>query len=189
MFDAVNCPKIPCSTAAVAAGLWLGALLCGCTPSADEVKARHDLAGTPAAAVAAGTSAAMAAGARDAELVMAVALSKVSLPIEVRFRLESKPVIGEPVKIELVVTPLQLAQIRSLRLRLQPAAGLLLQGEAEWIMDSVSPGEPLRREVVVVPQSAGVLELETIAALETNSDSLTQTYAIPLVVQAPANPG
>jgi hypothetical protein len=189
MLDCVIHSKSFCGAAGATFALWLSALLCGCTPSADEVKARHDTSGTPAAAVASGMSGATTAGARDAELVMAVALSKAKLPIEVRFRLEAKPVVGQPVKFELVVTPLQLAQIRGLRLRLQTGAELLLQSEAELTMDSMSPGEPLRHEVVVVPQSSGVLELEISAALETNSDSLSQTYAIPLVVQTPANPG
>jgi hypothetical protein len=189
MFGSVIRSKTARIAAPVAASLWLAAQLCGCTPSADEVKARHGSAGAPAATAATAASGAAAAGARDSELVTAVALSKVKLPIEVRFLVQDKPVIGQPVKIELVVTPLQLAQIRSLHLRVQTGPELQLQGDSELTLEPVTPGQALRREIVLVPQSAGVLEFETSATVETNSDSLSQTYAIPLVVQAPANPG
>jgi hypothetical protein len=171
------------------AGLALVAL-CACAPSADDVKARH-VAGAAAtsSAVVAAKSGPVAVGARDADLVTAVALNKVKLPVDVRFRVDERPAIGQPVKIELVVTPAQLAQIRSLQFRLQAGAGLLLQGDPELSMTSAAPGVAIRHDIVVVPQSAGVLELEALGTVETTSESLSQTYAIPLIVAPPANPG
>ena len=189
MFDAMVQRNPTRSIATLAAGLWLAALACGCTPSADEVKARHESAGAPAAAAPAVKSGAASAGARDAELVMAVALSKTRLPIEVRFRLEDRPVIGQPVRVELVVTPAALPQIRSLRLHLQSGSALLLQGEPDLSSSDVLPGVALRHEIVVVPQSAGILEIEAVAAVDAGVESLSQTYAIPLVVQAPTSTG
>ena len=178
------------SPSTVAAAIALALMLCSCAPSADEVKSRHAADGAAASSsAAAARSAVPEAGAHDGELVTAVALNKVKLPVDVRFRLDARPVVGQPLKIELVVTPAQMAQVRSLQFHLQPGAGLLLQGDADLPMTGATPGVAVRREIIVVPQSAGVLELEVQGAVETGSESLTQTYAIPLIVQPPANPG
>jgi hypothetical protein len=173
-----------------AASLMLAATLCACAPSADGQKSGQ-ASGDPAAppTVTAAVSTAPQPGAHDGELVTAVALNKVKLPVQVRFRLDASPVVGQPVKIELVVTPAQLAQIRSLQFRLQAGAGLALQGASELLMTGAAPGVAIRRDVVVVPQSAGILELDVLGTVETGSESLSQTYAIPLIVQPHANPG
>lgn len=173
-------------TVPVAVALLLGALLCGCSRTADDAPARR--AGSAPAASGASRTSAAPAGPTDADLVMAVAANKTRLPIEVRFRLADKPVVGQPLHIELVVTPLQ-QPIHNLRLRLQPGSALVLQGDRDLTSDAVTPGVAIRHDIEVVPQSAGVLELETSAAFDTDSDSMSQTYSIPLVVQASANPG
>jgi hypothetical protein len=163
-------------------------LLCGCSPSADDVRARHEGASVGTAAKAAKKPVSDARS-RDAELVSAVALNKAGVPVEVRFRIETKPVLGEPVTIELVATPAETAQIRRMQWHLQPGSGLVLQGEAVLSDESAAPGVPLRHEIIVVPQAAGVLELEAQAAIDTNAESVSQTFSIPLVVQPGANTG
>lgn len=188
MFSAmIRTVAIPASTSA--AGVVLVLLLSACAPSADEVRARHAAGSDTAVAAAAAPSAARGAGAHDSELVAAVALGKTKLPVDVRFRLAERPVIGQPVTIELVVTPAQLAQIRGMQFHLQPDAGLLLQGDADLSLTALTPGMPVRREIVVVPQASGVIGIELVGTIDTHSESLSQTYAIPLVVQPPANPG
>jgi len=169
------------------ASLLLAAALCACAPSAEGDKGSAG-AGDPAArpAAAAVSSAAPQVGIHDAELVTAVGLSKVSVPLQVRFRLDSRPVVGQPVKVELVVTPLQLAQIRGLQFHVQASDGLALQGESELSMGAAAPGIPIRREIVVVPQTVGILKLEVVGSVDTNSESLSQTYSIPLIVSQQA---
>ena len=160
-------------------------LLAGCTQSADDVRARHEAtAAHPATPSARPTVAAKPAAPNDADYVAAVAVNKLNLPLSVRFRLDGQPRVGQPAKIDLLVTPAAQAQIRSLRFRFEAGEGLQYQGEPDFVVDGAAPGIAVHRELLVVPRVAGLLELQARAALETSSEAVSQTYAIPLIAVA-----
>lgn len=175
---------------AARAPLLIGALvLAACTPSADEVRARHESGAATSAASqpdAPRSATHMAASSRpsEADYVAAVATTKASLPLTVRFRLDSKPRVGQPLVVDLMVTPMAMTQIRSLKFHFEAGEGVQLQGDPEFVVNGATPGIAVHREIQVVPGAVGVLELRAHAAVETPSEALSQTYTIPLIVVA-----
>lgn len=159
-------------------------VLAGCTQSADDVRARHEATAAHPVTNARSAVAAKPAAPSDADYVAAVAGNKLNLPLSVRFRLDGQPRVGQTVKIDFLVTPAAQAQIRSLQFRFEAGEGLQYQGEPDFVVNGAAPGIAVRRELLVVPRVAGLLELQARAAVETSSEAVSQTYAIPLIAVA-----
>lgn len=162
----------------------LAVLLSACTPSADEVRSRHAGAAAQGSSAQSSVRSAAPAPPSDADYVAAVATSKATLPFTVRFRPDSRPRVGQPLTVAFMITPGALAQIRSLKFRFEAGDGLQLQGDPEFVVTGATPGIAVHHELQVVPRSTGVIELQAHAAVETASEALSQTYAIPLIVTA-----
>ena len=113
-----------------------------------------------------------------------MATSKLALPFSLRFRLDSRPRVGQPVTIDLMITPAAQVQIRSLKFRFEPGDGLQLDGDPDFVVNGATPEISVHRELQVTPRTAGLLELQARAAVETSSEALSQVYAIPLIVSA-----
>lgn len=160
------------------------ALLAGCTQSADEVRARHDGGASQSSAAQSAVRSALPPRNNDADFVAAVATSKQALPFTVRFRLDSRPRVGQPVTVDVMVTPATQVQIRSLKFRFEPGEGLQFDGDPEFVVNGATPDISVHRELQVTPRTAGLLELQARAVVETSSEALSQVYAIPLIVVA-----
>jgi hypothetical protein len=159
----------------------------GCSNSDGGVRVRPAAATADSAAVkpldTAKTGDTLDRKASDTDLVAAVGVNKVKVPIQLRFRLAGKPVLGQPLAIELVNEPDRLAIVRSVRFRFEAVDGLQLAAAAEW---QPSSSDPARHDLTVTPRKTGVLELHVLASVEAASESLSQVYAIPIVVAAPS---
>ena len=118
----------------------------------------------------------------DAGLVSAVGDTTVPAPISVKFRLGKRPQLGVPLQITLAITPAADAQIGHLHASFLPDSGLSLQGEQSIDEKELHAGEPIERELTVVPQQPGVLNLNATFTLDLDSGSVSRTYAIPVIV-------
>ncbi|HTT06221.1 MAG TPA: hypothetical protein VMF64_13120 [Steroidobacteraceae bacterium] len=151
-------------------------------------------AGSAAGASAAGDAGAAsgsgdeAAPASDADLVSAVNAGGASKPLTVKFRVEARPVVGTPVKILLVLTPSDQGSIDHIHASLTPGEGLLMQPPTSFDLSDLKPGAPQNREVTVVPQQTGVLDLNATLLLQSDKGTQTRTYSIPLIAADNSGP-
>src|SRR5579871_5520575 len=160
-------------------------LLAGCG-RADTPDAAGTAAGTSAAdpgAAAAGAAASEDAPTDDAQLVTAVDAhtSGQTKAVTVKFRIEARPIVGVPVKVLLAVTPADDSDIERIHGSFNAPEGLLMQSTATFDLSDVKAGTPQYREVTVVAQQTGVLDLNATLSLQTDKLTETRTYTIPLI--------
>lgn len=165
--------------AAMAAGL----LLAGCARSSgaassgagsDRAAARQD--GAPDDSQAE-TSADPLAG-----MVSAVnPRGSASKALAVKFRIETRPVVGTPVRITLALIPDADTQIDRIHGSFLAGDGLALQSDRSFDLSKVQGPMPVFREVTVVPQQTGALSLNVTLLLQIDKSSETRSYAIPLI--------
>lgn len=155
-------------------------LLVGCgRPTGPAADAASPSASGSADDTAATGSAEDAAAPSDADLVSAVNAGGPSKPLTVKFRVEARPVVGMPVKILLVLTPAD--QIDHIHAALAGGEGLLMQSPTSFDLSDLKAGTPQDREVTVVPQQTGVLDLSATLLLQTDKGTQARTYSIPLI--------
>lgn len=118
----------------------------------------------------------------DADLVSAVGAGNEPTPISVKFRLGKKPQLGVPLQILIAIIPAPDAQIAHLHGSFLPDTGLSLQGDRTMDVTDLRAGEPLERQLSVVPTQPGVLNLNATFTLDQDTGSVTRSYAIPIIV-------
>ena len=118
----------------------------------------------------------------DPEMVSAVsAAGSSTTPISMKFRLASRPTVTTPLQVTLLLIPSPDVSISHIHLSLQPGDGLQLQSERTLDVTGVAPGTVLQQDLTVVPQQSGILSLTATVLVDTDSQSITRTYSIPLI--------
>lgn len=118
----------------------------------------------------------------DSDLVSAVASGGATVPISVKFRIGKRPRLGVPLQILVAIIPAPDAQIAHLHGSFLPDSGLSLQGDHSIDVDELRAGEPLERQLTVVPEQPGVLNLNATFTLDRDSGPVSSSYAIPVIV-------
>jgi hypothetical protein len=114
-------------------------------------------------------------------MVAAVSASGSGPPISVKFRLDTKPVVGRPAQLVLARIPTEGIENSHIHGALQAADGLLLQSAKSFDVDVASGGDVVQEQVTVVPQRDGVLSLSASFVIDYDNTSLSRTYVIPLI--------
>jgi hypothetical protein len=117
----------------------------------------------------------------DANLVSAVGPPGSNNLISVKFRIEARPVVGTAVKVEVALIPAANVHINHIHGSFLAGPGLMLQSERTFDLPAVQAGASLHREVTVVPQQTGVLNLNATILIEQDTGSQARTYSIPLI--------
>ena len=118
----------------------------------------------------------------DPEMVSAVsAAGSSTTPISMKFRLASRPTVTAPLQVTLLLIPSPDVSISHIHLSVQPGDGLQLQSERTLDVADVAPGTVVERDLTVVPQHSGVLSLTATVLIDTDSQSISRTYSIPLI--------
>jgi len=159
--------------AAVAAALWLAA--CSRTPIPHLT---HAAAPAPKPAPRAATTNTDT----DTDLVTAVGTGNGAVPISVKFRIGKRPQLGVPLQILVAIIPAPAAQIANLHGSFLPDTGLNLQGDRSFDVKELRTGEPLERQLTVVPEQPGVLNVNATFTLDLDSGTVSRSYAIPVIV-------
>jgi hypothetical protein len=116
-------------------------------------------------------------------MVAAVSASKTPGAIDVRFRLSAKPTVGQPVNIELALTPT--VELESVLARFRASDGLeLTQGAETQRYERPAVGTGLSHTVTVVPKSDGIFNVTATVLTDTSTNSIASTYTIPLIAGA-----
>lgn len=149
--------------------------LAACTRSADEIRAERQTHadGAPAAAAAA------AAASADADMVSAVSGAKSGTPIDLKFRLATRPAVGQSTRVELLILPDAAARVVRVHLSLQGGEGLQVEGASNLDFEQIEPA--MRTELKVKPLQEGVWALSVTALVDTEGSSVARTYSIPVI--------
>ena len=166
------------------AALALGTLLVACSPSAEEARARHDALQKPAVAA----TDAKPAGPDTLDMVSAVSTADAQPPVHLKFRLHDVPHVGQPLQLELALVQEPKLPIAAMHVSIQPREGLQLKSDSA--IDFLNPdvGATHMIPVALQPQQQGVLGLFVTVLVNTERDSMSRSFAIPLIV-VPADGG
>lgn len=134
-----------------------------------------------AAARKAASAAANAADAADQDMVAGVSQGGSDPPIGLKFRLDTRPVVGMPAQLVLALIPTPGVEISHIHGSLQTAEGLQLQSARSFDINAPQRGARLEQPVTVVPQRNGVLSLSATLVIDYDSGSIARTYVIPLI--------
>jgi len=164
--------------------------LAACTQSADEVRAEREAREARASQQPGEAARALAAvvAAADADMVSAVTSADTTRPISLKFRIGTRPEVGKPLKLELVVVPDSPARIVRVLLIFQPSEGLAVVGDHQLDIGEAEAQARIQRELTLQPMQAGVLSLAATAVIDTETESISRTYTIPLIAQAAGGP-
>jgi hypothetical protein len=166
--------------ALVVLGFAYGVVGCG---SADEESAK---AGT--AKSQAGKTPADGSTVRP-DMVAAVSASKVGPPVSLKFALNQRPGVGEPIDVEVALIPV--SDLTRLFAKFQPSTGLtLVKGGESPQYDRPKTGEALHHTVTVMASVDGIYYITAAVVADAEESSLTRTFSIPVIagkgVTAPA---
>lgn len=165
------------------AAMVLGLSLLACGSSAEKARAeraRH-LAQQRSNALAAS-----AAAGGDSDMVNAATPGGPGPPISLKFSLDGRPVVGEPLVIHVAMMPDTPDAIRHLYGSFTPGDGLTLQSQHSFELRDLADGALLRQEITVVPQQAGILSLTATLIVDFDTGSVSRTFGIPLIATNPA---
>ena len=168
-------------TAGSVLGLVLATTLFGCgrDPAGDNAQ----VAATPGAAVSARDPESDAALKR---MVSGVSAGKDESTVGLKFELQDRPQIGQPLTISIALLPkvtantMRVTYISTDALAVQPGAA-----PAEY--RDIQSGIVYRHELSVVPRDNGVYYVSAVVLLDSDTGSIARTFAIPVVVGAPAD--
>ena len=116
-----------------------------------------------------------------AGMVDAVGPSRTDLPVNLKFAIRDRPVVGEDDEIDYALIP-QVSGLQRLRLAFGALQGLTVVSHAPAI-DAVKPesGVPIFGSVTVKPVKAGLFTLTAAVAVESPSQSVMWNFSIPVI--------
>jgi hypothetical protein len=154
----------------------------GCGPSEEEKLAAADAA---AKAAYNAKKAAAAAKAADptATMARAVATSKPEAPIDLKYDILAKPIVGEPVEIELALIPTATGD--GMSVVIGASAGLTVSGTLEASFSGVTPGQAVRTGFTVKADTEDAFYVTVATTMHAAGVGSTRTYAIPILMSTP----
>jgi len=141
-------------------------------------------ASAPAAAKRGPTTGELTAG-----MVQAVTQGKSQLPVELKFDVLQRPVLGKALEIAIALVPQIAASAATVQIG--TAGGLDLgSGANQFDIPSVEAGQVYRHSVHVTPTADGVLLLGLTVSLKHDEITESRVFSIPIIVDSAAqSPG
>ncbi len=153
--------------------------LAGCNGSSEQARLRHE-------ATQSGTTAKVAdPDDPTADMVNAVGPNDSRPPVTLKFRLVAAPRIGQSLDLQVALLQDPKLEIDSLKVWFQPREGLQLKSSSPVVFGEPHLGETHMLPVTVVPQQTGVLSLGVTVLVDTERESLTRNYTVPVLVLPP----
>lgn len=118
-----------------------------------------------------------------ANMVSAVGTGKPYGDIELKFDLRARPVVGEPVDIDLALIPTQ--DLDRVSAEFQAVDGLEVSKGAK-LPEVLRPpaGLAISHTLTVVPQRDGVFYVSAVVLADVASETVTRNFSIPLIAGA-----
>jgi hypothetical protein len=131
---------------------------------------------TPAANKHTGSKPASAKG----DMVAAVGAKTGAGAVDLRFSILSRPKVGEPVDIELALTPS--VELEHLFARFQVTDGLqLVAGQETEHIEHPTTGVAVTHKVTVIPKSDGIFSITAVVLADSAKDSIARNFNIPII--------
>lgn len=117
---------------------------------------------------------------KHARLATAVADSKTTAPIDMKYDVLAKPELGQPFEVELTFETRLPAD--RLEMEITESPGLTLVGETTAAFAPVEPGQFYVTKVLVQGSNAGLFYIGVTARLSTQLQSEIRAFAVPIVI-------
>ncbi|MGQ0835257.1 MAG: hypothetical protein ACT4O5_10110 [Gammaproteobacteria bacterium] len=150
------------------------AILLACGPGAGN--------GEQGGANPAATTAAKPSPKKDplADMVSAVSGGRASGTVELKFALDERPQVGEPLEVEIAVLPVSV--LDRVAVHFQVGAGLELRSGGEMpAVNKPERGVPLSHRLTIVPLRDGIFFISAVVLADSPEQSLTRTFSIPII--------
>jgi len=127
-----------------------------------------------------------------ADMVSAVSSGKGPTEIDLKFALRERPVVGEPVDIDVAVIPgRELDQVSA---TFNAPDGLeVTSGGKMPQTEHPEPGAPISHTVTILPQRDGIFYVSATVLADSPTNSITHVFSIPVIagagISAPAASG
>jgi hypothetical protein len=102
--------------------------------------------------------------------------------VRLKFRLAEAPHVGQPLQVELALIQEPKLAIEAMHVSIQTREGLQLKSPAAVDFPSPQVGATQLIPVSLQPLQQGILGLSVTVLVNTERDSLTRSFAIPLIV-------
>jgi hypothetical protein len=121
------------------------------------------------------------AGELTAGMVEAASQGKSQLPVDLKFDLQQRPAVGQPLDVNIAVVP----QIDAGAAEIQVAGDgfTITPGTNPIDLPNVAAGEVYRQTVKVTPTVAGVLLLGLTVSLKHDEMTESRSFSIPVIVE------
>ncbi len=121
--------------------------------------------------------------ARRPDMVAAVSSSKSPGAADLKFALSGRPTVGQPVDIEMALTPT--VELDRLFVRFQASEGMqIVKGAETEHYESPAPGTELPHTLTVIPKSDGIFNVTAVVVTDSPKESIARTYTIPIIAGA-----
>jgi hypothetical protein len=140
--------------------------------------------GAPAATLAV-HKAANPSASLSRRMVSAVAANKPpAVPVQVRFELRERPIVAQPLDIDLVIVPMS-AAIDRVSGKVVTEDGLdLVEGGEIAATERPAEGVPLEHTVKVLPQRDGIFTFRAVVTVDSGGQTSTETFSMPVIAGA-----
>jgi hypothetical protein len=118
-----------------------------------------------------------------AKMARAVTVNGANVPVNLKYDILSKPLVGSPVEIELAVMPTQGAD--SVAVAFSGSAGLTVSPDSVTSIDKVNAGQIERVKLSAQAQQETVFYVTVTATVMSGGVSSVRSFAIPLIMTAP----
>ena len=118
----------------------------------------------------------------DADMVSAFSARSAGQPgpVDLKFKLSRRPVVGEPVDIELEFIPH--VELERLFARFQGAEGLqIVSGAETQHFEHPARGTPVGHKLTVTARSDGIFYVTASVLADSETESVARTFAFPLI--------
>jgi hypothetical protein len=114
------------------------------------------------------------------DMVAAVSASTAGPPVALKFALQQRPMVGEPVDVEVAVIPV--SDLQRLYVRFQASAGLtLVKGGETPEYEKPRTGQPIEHILTVMANNDGIFYITAAVVADAEDSSLTRTFSIPVI--------
>lgn len=160
-------------------------LVAACGPSEEELKAQADAEAATRAATKARMAQQKAAADPLHNMAHAVAIGKTQPVFDLKYDIASKPMVGEPIEIELAFVPMFPGD--SFHATIASASpGLTLEGNLTPTTSDVKAGEAWRIKLIAHAAAPVAYYFNVNADHNASGVRSTRNFSIPLFVAAPA---
>ncbi|MEJ1964069.1 MAG: hypothetical protein WDO56_22010 [Gammaproteobacteria bacterium] len=100
--------------------------------------------------------------------------------VDLKFSLKKRPVVGEPVDIDLALIPS--VQLEGLFARFQVADGLqLVEGAETQHLERPAANVPISHKLTVIARADGIYYITAVVLADSDKESIARTFSIPII--------